>query len=92
MADTLDLLANVQFGAIEIDFLPGEPKQFAFAQARSADQRTGRRPLSDPSLCLRGTSAPSPVAGHQQTVARHNLRLTIAVYVVLSSRRVLGRS
>jgi hypothetical protein len=37
MADTLDLLANVQFGAIEIDFLPGEPKQFAFAQARSAD-------------------------------------------------------
>jgi hypothetical protein len=34
----LELLAHVQLGRLEIDPTPGEPKNFAFAQAQDEDE------------------------------------------------------
>ena len=40
-ADTLDLLADVELGAVEVDQLPGEAQEFALAQAEDQDQDVG---------------------------------------------------
>jgi hypothetical protein len=41
-ADALDLLPDVQFGAVEVDQFPGEPEQLTLAQAEDEDQDVGR--------------------------------------------------
>jgi putative transposase len=36
--DTLDLLAHVQFGSVEVDHFPGEPEHLPLAQTHDEDQ------------------------------------------------------
>jgi hypothetical protein len=38
MADALDLLAEVEFGLIQVDEFPGEPEYLALAQAQDQDE------------------------------------------------------
>ena len=41
-ADALELLADVQLTRVEVDQLPGEPEDFALAQAQDQNQNEGR--------------------------------------------------
>ena len=36
-ANTLELLADVQFGGVEVGEFPGEPQEFSLAQAQDQD-------------------------------------------------------
>jgi len=41
MADTLELLADVQLGGVEVDLVPGQAEDFTSAQAEDEDQDEG---------------------------------------------------
>jgi hypothetical protein len=41
VADPLDLLTDVELGGVEVDQFPGEPEDFALAQAQDQDQDGG---------------------------------------------------
>lgn len=42
MTDALELFADVQFGGIEVNLIPGQAENFALAQAEDEHQDEGR--------------------------------------------------
>ena len=42
MADSLNLLADVEFGGVQVDQLPGEPEYLALTQAQDQDEHECR--------------------------------------------------
>ena len=41
MADSLELLADVQLGGVQVDELPGKPEYLALTQTKDQDQDEG---------------------------------------------------